>query len=128
MRLLIIEERLRALEDVLQRYYEAYEKRLKSVEERLRRDYHPLWEREHAIINGVLRLIAKAMRIARDARAAIEQGERVARVRLASIAEEARSLRDEALYGSLRLPSDIRARLLTLYMLIEKALGASGAG
>ena len=122
MKLLFIEERLKALEDALQKYYEAYEKRLKSVEEKLRRDYHPLWEREHVIISGVLRLIARAMKIARDARVALEQGERIARVRLVSVAEEARRLRDEALYGSLRVPADIRARLVTLYMLIEKAL------
>ena len=128
MKLLFIGERLKALEDALQRYYEAYERRLKSVEERLRRDYHPLWEREHAIISGVLRLIARAMKVARDARMALEQGERVARVRLVSIAEEARSLRDEALYGSLRVPADIRARLVTLHMLIEKALGSGGGG
>ncbi len=128
MRLLLVEERLRALEDALQRYYEAYERRLKSVEERLRRDYHPIWEREHAIVSGVLRLIAKAMRVAREAREALEQGEKVARVRLAAIAEEARSLRDEALYGSLRVPADIKARLVTLYMLIERVLGSWEAG
>ena len=128
MKLLLAGERLKAVEEALQRYYDAYEKRLKIVEERLRSDYHPLWEREHAIISGVLRLIARALRVSREARRALEEDERVARVRLAAIAEEARRLRDDALYGSLRVPAEIRARVAALHMLIERVLAALGDG
>ncbi len=121
-------ERLAAVEEALRRYYDAYEARLRRVEERLRSGYHPLWEREADNLSSLLKLLSRALRLAREARGAVSAGVQAARVRLVALSEEAKRLRDDVLYGAVRVPSEVKARILTLYMLVEKLRVLVGGG
>ena len=121
-------ERLGALEEALRRFYDAYEARLRRVEERLRSGYHPLWEREADNLSSLLRILSRALRLAREARGAVSAGLQAARARLVALSMEARRLRDDVLYGAVRVPSEIRARILTLYMLLERLTALAGGG
>ena len=122
------EERLAAIEEALRRFYDAYEARLRRVEERLRSGYHPLWEREADNLSSLLRILSRALRVAREARSAVSEGLQRAKARLVAVSLEARRLRDDALYGAVRIPSEVRARILTLYMLVERLTALSGGG
>ncbi len=120
-------EQVRRVERILAKLYHNYDEKLKEIEARLREGYDPLLERAADNVAGILRVVSAALRLARGIEEALaERDERLVRLRVQRLEDEAERLRDQVYYGPVKLPTGVRVYIMSLVGIVKRLSGGLG--